>query len=48
MRKTPLATEEYYHVYNRGVDKRDIFMEDRDFIRFIKSLREFNNESIWS
>jgi len=25
IRKTPLVNGEYYHVFNRGVDKRDIF-----------------------
>lgn len=25
MRKQPLVVGEYYHIYNRGVDKRDIF-----------------------
>jgi len=25
---------EYYHVYNRGVEKRNIFIKDRDWIRF--------------
>ena len=29
---------EYYHIYNRGVDKRDIFQSDRDGERFLKLL----------
>lgn len=33
---------ECYHIFNRGVDKRDVFMEDRDFLRFLKSIKEFN------
>ena len=36
------VTDEYYHIYNRGVDKRDIFMDKMDQIRFIKSLVAFN------
>lgn len=29
---------EYYHLYNRGVDKRDIFLDDEDRERFMKLL----------
>jgi len=42
MRKQPLVTGEYYHVYNRGVDKRDIFNGKNDVHRFIESVCEFN------
>src|SRR3989344_2240785 len=42
MRKQPLITGEYYHVYNRGVDKRDIFGNTKDVDRFIESIYEFN------
>lgn len=42
MRKDELRNGEYYHIYNRGVEKRDIFGDDFDYIRFMKSLEEFN------
>lgn len=42
MRKDPLITEQYYHIYNRGVDKRDIFMDQNDLSRFVLSIKEFN------
>ncbi len=42
MRKQPIVTGEYYHIYNRGVDKRDIFNNKRDLNRFIESILEFN------
>jgi len=42
MRKQPLVTGEYYHLYNRGVDKRDIFESKEDMDRFIESMNEFN------
>jgi putative transposase len=42
MRKQPLLTGEYYHIYNRGVDKRDIFSDKEDIKRFIESIKEFN------
>ncbi len=34
---------EYYHIYNRGVEKRKVFMNDKDFSRFLESMREFND-----
>ncbi len=33
----------YYHVLNRGVDKRSIFMDEKDYLRFIHDLYEFND-----
>lgn len=44
MRKQPLVINEYYHIYNRGVDKRDIFNDKNDLYRFIESICEFNRE----
>jgi putative transposase len=41
-RKTPFAKGEFYHAFNRGVDKRIIFMDRYDVERFFKSLIEFN------
>ncbi len=35
---------EIYHIINRGVDKRIIFQEDEDYLRFIHDLFEFNDE----
>ncbi|MDR3519412.1 MAG: transposase [Candidatus Pacebacteria bacterium] len=42
MRKHPLVTNQYYHIYNRGVDKRDIFSDKKDLNRFILSIKQFN------
>ncbi|MDP2637530.1 MAG: transposase [Candidatus Levybacteria bacterium] len=36
LRKTILATNEVYHVYNRGVEKRPIFLNKREYDRFIQ------------
>ncbi len=44
IRRQPLITGQYYHVYNRGVDKRDIFTDKHDIYRFIESIKEFNRE----
>jgi putative transposase len=43
MRKVAFANGEYYHIYNRGTDKRDVFLDDLDYHRFLTSLREFND-----
>jgi len=43
MRKTPFVSGEYYHIYNRGVDKRTIFSQKYDVDRFLKCMIEFNN-----
>ena len=41
-RKILFSNEFYYHIYNRGVDKRQIFIDKFDYTRFLESLREFN------
>lgn len=42
MRKTPFITGEYYHIYNRGVEKIDTFKDLHDAQRFLQSMEEFN------
>ena len=44
MRKFHFTNGEYYHIYNRGVDKRDVFLDSQDFGRFLQSMREFNTK----
>lgn len=34
-RKIEFAVDEYYHVYNRGVEKRKIFLLPKDYQRFL-------------
>jgi REP element-mobilizing transposase RayT len=38
MRKGSLGGGEYYHIYNRGVEKRRLFLDDNDHIRFLTLL----------
>src|SRR3989344_3256883 len=45
LRKDPFVTEEYYHIYNRGVDKRVIFKTKKDYERFIMLLYIANSSS---
>lgn len=58
-RKTLLVPGEFYHLYNRGTDKRIIFNNDRDQERFVALLylsngdkpfhfKELNTETIFS
>ena len=37
-RKFQFSINEYYHIYNRGVEKRDIFMSGDDYSRFQRML----------
>ena len=49
MRKDPFIIGQYYHIYNRGTDKRVIFLDKFDLWRFLQSIEEFNTtESIGS
>lgn len=41
--KREFATNEFYHLFSRGVDKRKIFMDKTDYLRFIHNLYEFND-----
>lgn len=42
MRKVQFVNGEYYHIFNRGVDKRDIFTNQKDLNRFLQGMQEFN------
>jgi len=45
MRKIKFVNNKYYHIYNYGVDKREIFCNEKDYLRFLINLRLFNNNS---
>lgn len=38
LRRDPFITGEYYHLYNRGIDKRIIFKSKKDYERFTMLL----------
>jgi REP element-mobilizing transposase RayT len=44
-RKIPFVTDEYYHIYNRGVDKRIIFTNKEQLYYFFKSLYLLNSSN---
>src|SRR4030043_239570 len=41
-REKPVDNE-IYHIYNRGVEKRKVFLNEKDYFRFIHDLYEFND-----
>src|SRR3989344_2005241 len=43
MQRPKPATGEIYHVYNRGVEKRKVFLQEQDYYRFVHDLFEFND-----
>jgi len=43
MRKIKFVNAAYYHVYNRGVEKRKIFLNQSDYQRFLDSILVFNS-----
>lgn len=45
MARPPLTTDNFYHIYNRGVEKRDVFLDQHDYSRFVHGLFEFNDEN---
>lgn len=45
MQRTKLSPGEYYHIYNRGVDKRIIFEKHNDYERFINLLFACNGSN---
>lgn len=46
IRSTPLVSGEYYHIYNRGVNKMKIFTDFYDYDRFLKLLYVINNKTM--
>ncbi len=44
MRKIKFAEGEFYHIYNRGVDKRTVFLDQNDYERFLSSLLLSNSK----
>lgn len=43
MKKPCFVDGHIYHVYNRGVEKRDVFLDERDYLRFVHDLYEMND-----
>jgi len=43
--KRGIETGGIYHIYNRGVEKRKVFIDEKDHLRFISDLLEFNDKN---
>ncbi|MFA6973683.1 MAG: transposase [Parcubacteria group bacterium] len=43
MRKSEFANGEYYHCFNRGVEKRDVFLDAQDYQRFLLAMELLND-----
>jgi putative transposase len=41
LRYTPLTSNSFYHIYNRGNNKQNIFLEAQDFERFLEKVTVF-------
>jgi len=46
MKSNQFVNNEFYHIYCRGVEKRRIFSDKRDYQRFLLSLEVFNAEGL--
>ena len=44
MARVKLEKNKIYHIFNRGVEKRDVFLSDGDRWRFLQGMYLFNNE----
>lgn len=47
MRKIKITPGEYYHVYNRGNNKQNIFFDNRDWVRFLFLILYFQSPVIF-
>jgi putative transposase len=46
IRKEKFAEDYYYHIFNRGVEKRVIFQDNDDRYRFLHGLYEYNDSQM--
>lgn len=46
MRRTPFQVDEWFHCYNRGIDKRTVFEQPANYERFVQLLCLINSEKI--
>ena len=40
-RKLPIINDEYYHIYNRGFNKKPIFISNNDYQRALETIRYY-------
>ena len=44
--REPILTESIYHIMNRGVEKRPIFLKERDYKRFLETAIYYQNSEV--
>ena len=44
-RITPLVNDQVYHVFNRGVEKRNVFTDNREYARFLEAVQYYQQIS---
>lgn len=45
-KRITFVNNQFYHIYNRGVEKRDTFIDEKNYVRFIHDLYEFNDKAL--
>ena len=45
LRKTALVPGEWYHLYNRGTDRREVFATEKDYERFLRLIYLCNSSA---
>ncbi len=45
MRKVPIVTNQIYHIFNRGVNKADIFFKEDDYRRFYSAAVHYKTSN---
>ena len=43
-KRFPILNNNYYHLYNKGVEKQTVFLDNEDFVYFLKLLQFFNTK----
>ncbi len=43
MRRIKFENDIFYHIYNRGLDKQNLFIDENDYLRFLCGIYYFND-----
>lgn len=46
LRKTPLVTDHFYHIFNRGVEKRITFTDTREYKHFLETMKYYQHKDL--
>lgn len=47
MRKIQFVNGEYYHIYNRTIEEVPLFRTEKDYLKFLRNLKDLNNKSFY-